>query len=157
MDDNLFAPPKAHVADFVPSGAVNLYSPRQIYTAAFLSGPLAGAWFISRNFHLLSRDTDSHRTLMIGAVVAIALFPLLLVLPKNFPNIVLPIAYSYPCYQFALRRFPVDATRGIVFLRGWRSWLTVIGISLAWLALTMLVWVAAWILAVKFYPNLLPK
>jgi hypothetical protein len=47
MDDNLFAPPRAHVADFVPSGAVNLYSPRQIYTAAFLSGPLAGAWFIS--------------------------------------------------------------------------------------------------------------
>jgi hypothetical protein len=94
MDDNLYAPPRSRVADFAPSGSVSLYSPRQIYTAAFLSGPFAGAWFLSRNFH---------------------------------------------------------------FFKGWRSWLKVVGVSLAWLALTLMVWSAAWILTARLLPNLLPK
>jgi hypothetical protein len=157
MDDNLYAPPRSHVADFAPRGSMSLYSPRQIYTAAFLSGPLAGAWFLSRNFHLLLRNSDCRRTLIIGVVVTVALFPLLLFLPKNVPNIVIPIAYSYPFYYFAQRRFPADADTGIGFLTGWRSWLKVIGISVAWLALTVMVWAAAWILTAQFLPNFLPK
>ena len=157
MDANLYSPPRSHVADFAPSGSMSLYSPRQIYTAAFLSGPLAGAWFLSRNFHLLSRDSDCRRTLIIGVVVTVALFPLLFVLPKNMPHVVIPIAYSYPFYYFAQRRFAADADRGIGFLKGWQSWLKVIGISLVWLALTLMGWAAAWILTARFLPNALPN
>jgi hypothetical protein len=157
MDENLYAPPRSHVADFAPSGSTNLYSPRQIYTAAFLSGPLAGAWFLSRNFHVLSKNSDCRRTLIIGGVVTVALFPLFLVLPKNMPNILIPIAYSYPFYYFAQRRFQADAERGMGFLKGWRIWLKVIGISLAWLTLTLMGWAAAWILTARFLPNILPK
>jgi hypothetical protein len=157
MEDNLYSPPRSHVADFAPSGSMSLYSPRQIYTAALLSGPLAGAWFLSRNFHLLSRDTDCRRTLILGVAVTVGLFPLVLVLPKNMPHIVLPIAYSAPFYYFAQHRFSADADAGMGFLKGWRTWLKVIGISLAWLALTLLVCLAVWIPIARFLPNLLPN
>src|ERR1700678_2439839 len=143
MEDNLYAPPNSNVADFASSGSMSLYSPRQIYTAAFLGGPLAGAWLLSRNFDLLSKGSDCRKALFVGVVVIIALFPLLLVLPKNFPHMIIPMAYSYPFYYFAQRRFPADGGREISFLKGWQSWLKIIGISLAWLALTMMVWVAA--------------
>jgi hypothetical protein len=66
MEDNLYSPPRSYVADFAPSGSISLYSPRQIYAAALLSGPLAGAWFFSRNYNLLSRDSDRRSTLIIG-------------------------------------------------------------------------------------------
>jgi hypothetical protein len=157
MEDNLYAPPNAKVADFASSGSVSLYSPRQIYTAAFLCGPMAGAWLLSRNFDLLSKGSDCRKALFVGAIAMIALFPLILVLPKNFPHMVMPIAYSYPFYYFSQRQFPVDGGRGIIFLKGWRIWLKIIGISLVWLALTIMVWVAAWLLTAQLLPNLLPK
>jgi len=157
MDDNSYAPPRSHVADLAPTGPIGLYSPRQIYTAAFLSGPLAGAWFLSRNFNSLSNDSDCRRTLTIGIVITIALFPLILILPKDMPRILVPMAYSYPFYHFAQRRFPEGADQQIRFLKGWQVWLKIIGVSLAWLALTLMIWVAAWILTSRFSPNLLPK
>jgi hypothetical protein len=157
MDDNLYAPPRAHVADVAPRESIGLYSPRQIYTAAFLSGPLAGAWFLSRNFRLLAKNSPSRNALLIGILVTVGLFPLLLVLPKNMPRIVIPIAYSYPLYLFAQRRFSVQTDSRIEFLKGWRVWLKVIGVSLAWLALSFVIWLGAWVLASKFSPGILPK
>lgn len=155
MEDSPYAPPKSNLADFVPSDSISLYSPRQIYTGAFLGGPLAGAWLLSRNFHLLAKSADRRNSLLVGIIVAIGLFPLVLVLPKSFPNVVVPIAYSYPFYYFAQRRFTVDG--GIVFRTGWQTWLKIIGISVAWLALTIIIWMAAWMLTAQFLPDVLPK
>jgi hypothetical protein len=157
MDENLYAPPKSNVADFAPNGSISLYSPRQIYTAAFLGGPLAGTWLISRNFHMLSESSDCRKSLYVGVAVIVGLFLLILVLPKNMPQVVIPIAYSYLFYNFAQRRFTANADRGISFRKGWRSWLNIIGISVAWLALTFMVWAGGWWLTAQFLPDALPK
>jgi hypothetical protein len=87
------------VADVASTDPTLLYSPRQIYTAATLGGPLAAAWLLSRNFRLLSNYADSGRTLLVRAIVTMALIPVLLVLPKNLPPIVVPIVYSYPLFS----------------------------------------------------------
>jgi hypothetical protein len=155
--ENPYAPPRSDVADLARSESISLYSPRQIYTAAFLCGPLAGAWLISRNFDLLSRSSESRTSLLVGVAVVVGLFPLIFVLPKNMPNVVIPITYSYLFYNFAQRRFTANADTGISYRKGWRSWLNVIGIGLAWLAATFLVWVGAWMLMAQFLPDVLPK
>jgi len=155
MEDNLYAPPKSNLADIVSSDSIRLYSPRQIYTASFLGGPFAGAWLLSRNFRLLSRSSDSDRTLIIGVAVVIGLFPLLVVLPKNFPQVVIPLAYSYPIYYFSKRRFAGNAGEKTNFLCGWVVWLKIIGIALLWLVPTMLAWVGAGMLLGRFFPNAL--
>jgi hypothetical protein len=143
MDENLYSPPQSHVGDFTPSDSISLYSPRQIYTGALVGGPLAGAWLISRNFTLLSKSSDCRKTLLVGLVAVAGLFPVLLILPKSFPPVVIPIAYSYPFYYFAERRFIASADSGVTLRKGWRTWLTVIGVGVAWLVLTVILWATA--------------
>jgi hypothetical protein len=156
MEDNLYAPPKSNLADIVSSDAVGLYSPRQIYTASFLGGPFAGAWLLSRNFRLLSRGSDSDRTLICGVAAVIGLFPLLLVLPKNIPNVLVPFAYSYPIYYFSRRRFAKSGDENIKFVSGWVVWLKVVGVAVLWLIPTLLLWVGAVMLLGRYFPHALP-
>jgi hypothetical protein len=156
MEENLYAPPKSNLADIASGDSIGLYSPRQIYTASFLGGPFAGAWFLSRNFRLLSRGSDSDKTLIIGVAVVIGLFPLPVVLPKNFPQVLIPLAYSYPFFYFSKRLFVENAGEKINFVSGWVVWLKIVGVALLWLVPTMLVWVTAGIFLGRFFPKVLP-
>lgn len=155
MEDNPYAPPTTRVADPATRGATTLYSPRQIYVASFLCGPLAGAWLFSRNLHYLQNESESRKLLVFGFSVMLALFPLFFFLPKNMPQVVVPLMYSYAFYYFAQRRFPTN--QGLAFFKGWRSWLKILGINVVWLILPILFWVAAWLLTAKLFPRVLPQ
>jgi hypothetical protein len=130
---------------------VSLFSPYQIYIASFLGGPLSGAWFLSQNFRAVSKIGGANRSLVVGGFAVIALFPLTLVLPNKFPNLIVPIAYSAGFYYFAKSRFVVDSGRGIVFGTGWRNWVKVVGFSVFSLGLTLVFWVGAGKLLNRFF------
>jgi len=156
MEDNLYAPPKSKLEDIASSSPARLYSPRQIYTATFVGGPLAGAWFLSRNFRVLSRGPESSRAIAIGVAVTVCLFPILLVLPEKFPRLVIPIAYSYAFRYFATRRFAANAAEGISFVCGWQNWFTVVGVAILWAIPALLFFTAASLLMDRFFPSMLP-
>jgi hypothetical protein len=135
---------------------ISVYSPHQIYVASFVGGPLGGAWFLSRNYRALSNATAATRSLLVGCVAVILILPLTFVLPEKFPNLVIPIAYSFAFYYFANTQFAVDSAQGIRFGKGWRHWTNLIGISIFWLAVTTALWMGGLVLLNRVLPGVRP-
>ena len=112
-----------------------LYSPRQIYVAAFIGSPVAACWCFSRNFRQLgARDTAEH-WLIWGCGGSFILVALLCLLPfaQQLPHYIIPIAYSLAFYGVA-RWVHGDAVTQHVSAGGrLASWWVVIGISLLFL------------------------
>jgi hypothetical protein len=149
-DRNPYTPPGSKVADAPLSDTGLLYSPRQIYAASFLGGPLSGAWLISRNYCMASDAAASRRSIVLGCVVTIVW-----VLPERFPNTVIPIAYSAGFYYFAVSKFGAKNDRNFSFGSGWRWWLKLIGVALCWLALTMAFWIGTSMFVDSVFPGFL--
>ena len=95
MDDkNLYRPPSAEVA--VEGGIGQpLYSPGQVAAAAFLGSPIAGCWLLASNFGELGLPGPRRDTLIAGVVATAIVFVLALSLPEDFPNLVIPMAYTF--------------------------------------------------------------
>ncbi len=58
-----------------------LYSPRQVFWAAFFGGPLALTYLLARNFNGLGRDADARRYLLVGFLLSLAILVVLIMLP----------------------------------------------------------------------------
>jgi hypothetical protein len=136
--------------------SISIYSPYQIYFASFVGGPLAGAWYLAQNYRAIANIPAARRSLVVGCLAVLAMLPLLFVLPKKFPNLVIPIAYSAAFYFFAQQRFVVDSARGIRFGSGWRHWTNVVGVSVFLLVLTLALWVGGLILLDRIFPGRRP-
>lgn len=130
MDRNPYAPPTAPVADVVTTAAGTLYSPRQIYMASFLGSPIAAAWFIRHNFLTLGNKSALLRTLWLGLAATIAVVVTGYFLPKQFPNALLPLLYSYAIYLYAQFLFKTPYNKHLTAGGRRGSWWIVIGISL---------------------------
>lgn len=130
MDRNPYAPPTAPVADVVTATTGTLYSPRQIYMASFLGSPIAAAWFIRHNFTTLGNRSALQRTLWLGLAATIAVVVAALFLPKQFPNALLPVLYSYAIYQYAQFLFKTAYNKHLNTGGRKGSWWIVIGVSL---------------------------
>ena len=128
MDYNPYAPPAASVGDLVTTGT--LYSPRQIFTASFLGGPIAAAWLIHRNFMTLGQARRGLRTLWLGLAATLTVLIASFYLPKRFPTAALPIAYSFAIYQYALFVFKAAYTEHRTAGGRIGSWWSVGGVSL---------------------------
>lgn len=114
-----------------------LYSPRQIYLAAFLGSPLAAGWFISRNYKTLDRPRLATRMLWLGLVATILAMAIAFVLPDKLPNSLWPLLYSTLIFLYANSQFEWLTKHH--YAAGGRkgSWWAVIGISLLWAAILL--------------------
>ena len=154
MDRNPYSPPNAPVADIVGSGpqSAPLYSPRQMYLAAFLGTPIAAAWFMRRNFKTLGNESRAENMLWLGVVATVAVFSIGTLLPSGIPNMVVPIAYSYAIYQYASFLFKAEYDKHInAGGRKGSTW-TVVGVSLL-IAIIFIAVVIAVVFAVRTYPT----
>ena len=70
-----------------------IYSPKQIFLGSFVGGPIAAVYFLRKNFLTLENDAAASQTLLFGIIFNIAFISLMIVLPKNFPNFVVPLGY----------------------------------------------------------------
>jgi hypothetical protein len=114
-----------------PDGrAEKLYSSRQIYMAAFLGGPLAAAWFMSRNYRALADEPRSRHLLWLGLAVTITVIAVALVLPQQVPRYLWPITYSVVIYQYARTLFDGPYQRHLAHAGAKGSWWAVLGVSL---------------------------
>jgi hypothetical protein len=113
MEPNPYAPPKAAVSDIDAASAPSLgfpvsgglYTQTQHFVAAFIGTPIAAALLAASNYRRLARDRDARDITVWGVAATVVLFAIAFVLPDNFPNAVLPLAYSFGVRAFAGVRF----------------------------------------------------
>ena len=82
-----------------PSG--RLYTSGQVAYATFLGAPIAGCWLLAANYRALGNAPAAKRALIAGALATVGIFTLAFFLPDNFPNTVLPIAYTFGLHAYA--------------------------------------------------------
>jgi hypothetical protein len=102
-----------------------------------MGSPIAAAWFIHRNFMTLGNESRAMRTLGVGFAATVAVVGAGFFLPNRFPNTVLPLAYSFAIYQYALFLFKGAYNEHLTGGGRKGSWWMVIGVSL--LALLILI------------------
>ena len=113
MEPNPYAPPKSVVADVDADSASvlsfpvagGLYTQMQHFVAAFIGTPVAAALLAASNYRRLARHRDARDITMWGIAATVVIFVVAFVLPDNFPNAVLPLAYSFGVRAVADVRF----------------------------------------------------
>lgn len=74
-----------------------VYSSFGITLGVFLGGPLAGAYFIAKNYDQFGAHEASKTAIRIGLIITLAVFASLLLLPENIiqgiPNFILPVIF----------------------------------------------------------------
>ena len=78
-----------------------LYTPLQVRLGSFLGGPIASVYFLRENFRILGKASEAKTTLVWGGAFVIGLLALVPFLPTRFPNLVVPLAYSYAAGSIA--------------------------------------------------------
>jgi hypothetical protein len=77
-----------------PGSGVPVFKQGNVLGAAFLFGPLAPAYMLSKNFHALGRSSAARWTLWLGVLFSIALFGTLFALPEaqsdDLPSYLVP-------------------------------------------------------------------
>jgi len=137
MERNPYAPPKTKLTEAEADGSSlpsfpiesKPFTPRQHFVAAFLGAPIAAAWLAALNYRALARPQDARQVVIWGTVATLVVFGIAVVLPEDFPNAVLPLAYCVVVLTLAKQRFGdlVDAHRaagGEI-----ASWWRVVGIG----------------------------
>jgi hypothetical protein len=133
-DFDVYQPPKAETAP--AATAEKLYSPRQVAVATFLGSPIAGCCLLGSNYAVLGRPGARVQALLVGVVASAVVIGLAFILPKNFPNTVLPIAYTYGVYGFA-EQFQRKTHEARFAAAGQPSYWKVVGIGVASLILIL--------------------
>jgi hypothetical protein len=140
MTDNPYAPPTAPVSDVAntarsATAPYALYSPRQIFIAAFVGSPLAASWFASRNLLALSQAQLANRILIGGYIATAAVLALGYALPDDLhiPNTLIPLTYSILLRLYAQHLFGGAFDKHVQSGGRRGSYWTVVGLSLAYL------------------------
>jgi hypothetical protein len=110
--------------------AGKFYSARQIYVAAFVGGPPAAAWLMSRNFVFLSDQPRASRFLWLGLGATIVAIAVAYSLPDSIPRFIWPLTYSGLIYQYARRLFESLYYRQNSEACAVGSWWLVVAVSL---------------------------
>jgi hypothetical protein len=80
---------------------ITLYSPGHIAWATFLGAPIAGCVLLALNYKRFGDATSATLALIFGLIGTVVLLAIAFVLPDNFPNSVLPAAYTFGMFQCA--------------------------------------------------------
>ncbi len=113
------------------------FSPRQIYVGTFIGGPIAAAYYLSRNFKCMDKTSLANLSTGVSIVFTIFLFWFTFQLPENFPSTIIPITYSAIAagiaWQWQVSKEEVEAVESYGFQSNWK----VAGVSVAALAVTV--------------------
>lgn len=94
--DNPYTPP-AH--ESAGQSRNKLYSPGHIAWATFLGAPIAGCVLLALNYRRFGKSTSANLALVTGFIGTGLLLVIAFFLPDNFPNSILPAAYTFGMYQ----------------------------------------------------------
>jgi hypothetical protein len=135
---------------------VRLFSPVQVFLAAFFGGPLAGAWAIAQNYQTLAQPERGERVRWAGWAAAFALLPVGLLIGDGASRFVIPLLYGSCFYYYALSHFRLTDAPRVAFRWEWRSWAQLGLATFAWCVLTLALFVALFYVLVKLFPWAIP-
>ncbi|MBB3207050.1 hypothetical protein FHS27_002869 [Rhodopirellula rubra] len=106
------------------SSNIALFSPGQIAWATFLGAPIAGCLLLASNYRRLGKPADAQIAWVVGLLSTVLLLAIAFVLPDEFPNTVLPAAYTFTMYQCAKMFQGKEHIRQILSgIKGRSTWL----------------------------------
>src|SRR5262245_30292100 len=155
MSRNPYEPPKANTSG-VPAaaGAMEaphpnelLYSPAQIFLAAFLGGPSAGAWAGMTNYQAVNQPDEGRAIFGWSIVVLVALLAVSFVLPAQIPVFVVWLGASFGIRAVAEMKFGAVVKQHRAAGGELVSWGRVVGIAVLFAAITFSLFYVAMILA----------
>lgn len=118
---------------------IKIYSPNQILFGSFWGGPVAVVYFLRNNYISLNNDEYAKKTLIVGSLFILALCGILPFLPENFPNMVIPLAYSFFAKQLSvttqLSKEAIENNENHTFESSWK----VLGVGTLALLLFLLI------------------
>ena len=140
-------------ADTSKQAKWKLYTKWTVAWWSYLGGPIAGCYFLSKNFTALGYEQKAKNAMLTWIISSIVMFWTLLALPEsiidNIPSSVIPITYTVVIYQYLMqtqqKEIQEHMDAGGERYSGWR----VTGISFLFLLLTMacVLWVIFVLLA----------
>lgn len=134
-----------------------VYSVAQIGWSSFFFGPLAGVWFMSRNFAVFGEEGVAFRAVLTGIVGTLFVFIGASFLPESFPNSVVPAVYVglITALATSLQKQRVEELQAQGFRKAtnWR----VIGSGLVCLLVTLALVFGALLAIDNAFPGLLPE
>ena len=119
-----------------PETAGNLFTVMQIAVATFIGAPIAGCLLLAQNYRNLGRASSAWQTLILGFVSTIALFFIAFLLPENFPNAALPMAYTIAMREL-VKYLQGDAIASQETQGKKGSWAVTVGVAIGCLVLIM--------------------
>lgn len=114
----------------------DLFSVGQIALATFIGMPIAGCLLLAQNYRYLGKARSAWQTLILGFVSTILLFFIAFLLPENFPNAVLPMAYTIGIREL-VRYLQGDIITGQEAQGKKGSWVVTVGVGIGCLVLVM--------------------
>jgi hypothetical protein len=78
-----------------------IYSPNQVFAAAFLGGPMAMVYVLWKNFQTLEDPHGMHQILFWGSIFVVALLLFSPLLPNSWLDFVIPFAYPLAAWSLA--------------------------------------------------------
>ncbi len=123
-----------------------LYSPTQVAVGSFFGGPIAMVYFLWENYVVLEQRARANQMLVGGGLFVLALLAFVIYLPDDFPNFLIPVAYTvaarYVAEKTQMSKRQIEASPHYTFQSGWR----VAGIAVA-LLIAFLVLIFGWVFA----------
>ncbi len=117
---------------------LKLASSNQVYTAAFLGGPLAGGWLLFQNLKLIGRIQQS-KLVLFGTFIALLVITIVgLFLPSNFPNYIIPVVIAFIFKTLYEHIFQSNFKQHIANNGTKTSWWKVLGTCIVSLVLTFI-------------------
>jgi hypothetical protein len=138
--------------DSTASKDLRFYDPYQIGLFTFFFGPLAGAWYLSRNWKAFGDEGAAFRTMLTGWAGTMLMIVCMQFLPEEFPKIVLPLAYVgiVECIVKTQQQAGIESLKAAGVPRA--STIRAFSVGLLWLAI-MVVSVTALFMV---FPGLFP-
>ena len=113
------------------------FSPRQVYVGTFIGGPIAAAYYLSKNFESMDKTNFANLSIAACLIFTVFLFWFTFQLPEHFPNTLIPIAYSAIAagiaWQWQVSKEEVEAVESYGFQSNWK----VAGVSVGALVVTV--------------------
>ena len=103
---------------------LKIYSPYQILLGSFWGGPIAGVYFLYRNYILLDNHKYAKKTILLGSFLILVLLGLIPFLPEKFPHTAIPLFYSFLAKQLAtqtqLSKEDIKNNKNYLFESNWK-------------------------------------
>lgn len=117
-----------------------IFKERAFWVGTFLGGPLVAGYLFSENFKAFGEKEKITPTWIIAIIVTIVVFGIAFMIPENvnFPNQLIPIAYSAIAYGLFKKYQENQSNEHIESGGQFYSWWRVIGISIIGILITVI-------------------